>query len=143
MTTTAAVTGLRPDAHHISFNSIADSAKTLFGRRAARMVLASLAIAFLAPTGTAFAADAEFTLTLKDHIFTPATLAVPAGTRIRLTVKNEDTTTEEFESRTLHVEKIVLGGKSITVTVGPLDAGNYEFVGEFHEDTAKGTLVAK
>lgn len=108
-----------------------------------RVALAALGLALLAPAGAAMAADSDYTLTIKDHRFTPETLEVPAGERIRLTVENADATTEEFESHALHVEKIVLGGKSITVTVGPLDAGTYAFVGEFHEDTAKGTLVAK
>jgi len=29
------------------------------------------------------------------------------------------------------------------VGVGPLEAGQYEFHGEYHEDTAKGTIVVK
>lgn len=91
----------------------------------------------------AAAAEPEFTLTIKDHQFTPATLEVPVGQKIKLIVVNQDASEEEFESHDLHVEKIVSGGKTITVFVGPLEAGTYQFVGEFHEDTAKGTLVAK
>ena len=29
------------------------------------------------------------------------------------------------------------------VTVGPLDAGGYDFIGEFHSETARGRIVAK
>jgi hypothetical protein len=29
------------------------------------------------------------------------------------------------------------------IKIGPLDAGRYEFYGEYHEDSAKGALVAK
>jgi len=91
----------------------------------------------------ASAAEPEFTLTIKDHLFTPATLEVPVGLKIKLIVVNQDASEEEFESHDLHVEKIVSGGKTITVFVGPLEAGTYKFVGEFHEDTAKGSIVAK
>jgi hypothetical protein len=38
---------------------------------------------------------------------------------------------------------VIAGGQSATITLGPLDAGRYEFYGEYHEDTAKGALVAK
>jgi hypothetical protein len=29
------------------------------------------------------------------------------------------------------------------VRIGPLDPGRYEFMGEFHADTAKGVVVAE
>jgi hypothetical protein len=29
------------------------------------------------------------------------------------------------------------------IKIAPLDPGRYEFFGEFHEDSAKGALVAK
>ena len=47
------------------------------------------------------------------------------------------------ESDDVDVEKVIAGGQSATITLGPLDAGRYEFHGEYHEDTAKGALVAK
>jgi hypothetical protein len=37
----------------------------------------------------------------------------------------------------------VPGKGTITVFVGPLKPGRYGFFGEYHEDTAKGTLVAR
>lgn len=88
-------------------------------------------------------AQDEFKLTIKDHRFEPETLEVPANKRIKLTVVNADNTVEEFESHDLHVEKIVAGGQTISVFVGPLKPGSYSFFGEMHEDTAQGTLVAK
>lgn len=102
-----------------------------------------IAAAICVTAAPAIAAEPEFTLTIKDHLFTPATLEVPVGQKIKLIVINQDASEEEFESHDLHVEKIVSGGKTISVFVGPLEAGTYNFVGEFHEDTAKGTLVAK
>jgi hypothetical protein len=41
------------------------------------------------------------------------------------------------------VEKVIAGHTKGTIWVGPLPAGEYKFVGEFHEDTAQGKLIAK
>lgn len=85
----------------------------------------------------------EYTLTLRDHRFVPAELAIPANTKVKLIVVNEDSTPEEFESHELNREKIVTGRGRITVYVGPLKPGKYPFFGEFHMDTAKGLLIAE
>src|SRR4051794_28722546 len=104
---------------------------------AAAFVLASVAPA-------AWAADVpSFTLTIKDHKFEPTELQVPAGQKIELKVVNQDKTAEEFESKDLHREKVVTGGGTITVTVGPLRPGTYEFFGDFNPNTARGRLIAK
>lgn len=95
-------------------------------------------------TLSATAAFAEpIVLTIKDHKFHPETLEVPANTKIELLVKNEDDTAEEFESKSLSREKIIKGKSEGTVKIGPLAPGSYDFFGEFHMDTAKGTIVAK
>lgn len=91
----------------------------------------------------ALAADPTFELTIKDHRFQPETVTVPAGKRVRLVIKNADSTPEEFESRKLNREKVIPGKSSATVLIGPLKAGTYPFVGEFNEATAKGKIVAK
>lgn len=82
-------------------------------------------------------------LVIKDHKFAPETLEVPAGQKLKVVVKNEDSTPEEFESKTLKREKIVPARSQISMNIGPLDAGEYPFVGEFHEKTAQGKLIAK
>lgn len=86
---------------------------------------------------------ATYTLTIKDHKFTPDKLEVPAGKEFVLLVKNEDPTPEEFESHDLHREKVIGGGKSAKINIKALKAGEYSFIGEFHETTAKGVIVAK
>jgi len=91
----------------------------------------------------AVAETPEFTIAIKEHRFNPAEIAVPAGKRIKLVIDNQDATPEEFESKTLRVEKIVPGNTKGTVTVGPLKPGSYSFFGEFHETTAQGKLHAK
>jgi hypothetical protein len=85
----------------------------------------------------------SFELTVRDHRFEPTSLTVPAGVKVKLVIKNLDDTPEEFESYSLHREKLIPGGGQITVYVGPLEPGSYDFFGEFHSDTAKGQLIAK
>jgi plastocyanin len=93
--------------------------------------------------GTVPAAAQQMTITIKDHKFEPAELKVPANKRITLTVINNDATPEEFESKKLKVEKVIPGKSKAVVRFGPLEPGRYEFVGEFHEDTAKGVVIAE
>lgn len=103
------------------------------------MALGSL----LAIATVAGAGEPEFRLVIKDHRFTPAEVKVPAGQKIRLVIENQDPTPEEFESYALNREKIVPGGGQITVFVGPLKPGRYEFFGEFNAKTARGWLVVE
>lgn len=114
------------------------------GSRPSIIVAAAFAAALLLQGVAAHADDAQmFTITIKDHKFDPAEVHVPAGKPVILVVKNADQTAEEFESSPLKVEKIIAGGQQATIRLRPLAAGSYEFVGEFHEDTAKGTIVAE
>jgi len=91
----------------------------------------------------AVAADFELALTIKDHRFEPREPVVPANQRVRLTVHNQDSTPEEFESKVLGREKIIPGGAKAVIFVGPLKPGRYPFVGEFNEATAQGVLVVQ
>jgi plastocyanin len=100
-------------------------------------------IALLMGAGVANAADFEAKLAIRDHKFEPAELSVPAGTKIKLLIENQDATPEEFESNELNREKVVVGKGTITVILGPLDAGRYPFFGDFHQETAQGVLVVK
>ena len=85
----------------------------------------------------------ELSITIKDHKFQPTELKVPAKKRITLTVINADATPEEFESKKLKVEKVIPGKSKAVVRFGPLEPGRYDFVGEFHEDSAKGVVIAE
>jgi hypothetical protein len=89
------------------------------------------------------AEDPPYTLTIKDHKFQPTEIEIPADKKIELIVKNEDPTPEEFESIELRREKVVPGGQQITVYIGPLKPGRYEFFGDFNPATARGHIVAK
>ena len=85
----------------------------------------------------------EYKLTVRNHRFVPAELSIPANTKVKLAVVNEDATPEEFESHELNREKVVTGNSTISVYVGPLKPGRYPFFGDFHQDTAQGALIAK
>ena len=104
-------------------------------------------IAFAAVFAAVFALPAlaaeTFTIVIKDHTFTPATLEVPAGQKIKLVVDNQDATPEEFESHDLMREKVINGNSKGVVFIGPLEPGKYSYFGEFNMDTALGTIVAK
>ena len=106
-----------------------------------------LTTALLAATLCALPAHAEDAvpqmLILKNHAFVPQDLTVPAGQKIKLTVKNEDAAAAEFESFELNREKVVPANGQIDVYIGPLDAGTYKYFDDFHRDTTTGTIVAK
>jgi hypothetical protein len=97
----------------------------------------------LLSVGGAFAADQEYVLTIKDHKFTPEVLKIPANKKVKITVDNQDATPEEFESHDLSREKVIPANTKGKVVIGPLKAGTYKYVGEFHEDSAHGTIVAE
>jgi plastocyanin len=105
-------------------------------------VAAALA-ALMAVAANAAASAQEFNLVIKDHRFEPAELRVPAGKRVSIYVTNEDPTPEEFESAALKVEKVIPGKSKALVRIGPLTPGRYEFIGEFHAETAKGVVIAE
>ena len=106
-----------------------------------RSLFISLAAVIVA--ASAFAADPEVTLVIKDHRFVPSELKVPAGQRVKLVVHNQDTTPEEFESHSLNREKIVPPGARASIFIGPLKPGRYPFYGEYNEKTAQGAIVAE
>ncbi len=102
----------------------------------------AIALAISLGAGPAWA-QATASLTIRNHQFEPETLEVPAGQKIELTVINADATPEEFESGDLRREKVVAANSRITVYVGPLRPGAYEFFGDFNPKTARGHIVAK
>ena len=85
----------------------------------------------------------EFNLTIRNHKFEPEEIRVPANKRVSIVVSNEDATPEEFDSTALKVEKVIPGKSKGLVRIGPLAPGRYEFIGEFHADTAKGVVIAE
>ena len=107
------------------------------------MRIIALGLAAFIAFAPALARADDIILTIKDHKFTPVEIKVPANQRVELTVINDDATPEEFDSKALKVEKVIAGKSKGIVRIGPLKAGRYPFIGEYHEATAKGVVVAE
>jgi len=102
-----------------------------------------LAFVFSLVVVAASAEREEYHVVLKGHQFSPAEITVPTDTLFLLVIENKDASSEEFESKDLHREKIIAPGKTASIKVGPLKAGTYHFMGGFNPETARGVLLAK
>jgi hypothetical protein len=108
------------------------------------MPFAIVALLSVAVAGSARAQGAtEIQLSYKDKKFDPAEVSAPANTPIVIKLKNLDAKAMEFESKTLHVEKVVAGSTDATINVRAQKPGRYEFFDEYNEKTARGALVVK
>lgn len=98
---------------------------------------------FLLASASVLASPPVIEIRIRDHLFYPAEVLVPAHTKVKLLVINEDTTPEEFESYELNREKVILGHSRAYIFIGPLDPGEYPFFGEFNMSTALGKIIAE
>ncbi len=94
-------------------------------------------------TSAVWADSAEYKIIIKDHQFLPAAFTIPANQKVKLVIENQDPTPEEFESYELNREKVISGNGKGIVFIGPLKPGQYKYFGDFHQDTAQGTIVVK
>jgi len=99
-------------------------------------------VLLLCCAAAARADDSGTVITIKGGKFAPSEVTVPANTKVKLIVRNQDPSMSEFESVDLHREKTVTPGNQILVFVGPLSAGSYEFFDDFHPQD-RGHLIAK
>lgn len=105
--------------------------------------LSFIGISLLLCSSFCVAKPAEFHLEISNHLFYPAELTIPANTKIRLIISNNDDTPEEFESYELNREKVIMGNSKTVIFIGPLPAGRYPFFGEFNMSTAQGVIIAE
>jgi hypothetical protein len=89
------------------------------------------------------AAPPIFEIEIRNHLFQPDALTIPANTKVKLIVYNRDPTPEEFESFELNREKVIMGGRKAIIFIGPLPPGEYPFFGEFNPQTALGRIIVK
>jgi uncharacterized cupredoxin-like copper-binding protein len=82
-------------------------------------------------------------LTISNHRFSPSEIRIAAGKPIFLEIVNQDGEPEEFEMRQLAIEKVIPAGGKGKVRLRPLGPGRYVFIGEFHQDTAQGAVIAE
>jgi hypothetical protein len=103
-----------------------------------RLRVLVLACALLA--GSVCAAAPVVEIEIRDHLFFPAEVLIPADTKVKLLVRNLDPTPEEFESYELNREKVISGNSQAVIFIGPLAPGDYPFFGEFNPKTAQGVV---
>ncbi|PKM10703.1 MAG: cupredoxin domain-containing protein [Gammaproteobacteria bacterium HGW-Gammaproteobacteria-3] len=113
-------------------------------KKAFRTALVGVSLALLLLiTATVNAETQVMELEIKNHLFNPAELVIPANTKIKLLIYNRDPSPEEFESYELNREKIIIGNSKGFIFIGPLAPGEYPFFGEFHIQTALGKVIVR
>lgn len=90
---------------------------------------------------TSHAQRLEYTIELKNHLFYPAKMIIPANKKIKLIIYNHDDNIEEFDSFDLNREKVIFPHQPAIIFIGPLRAGEYDFFGEYHPHSARGKIV--
>lgn len=81
------------------------------------------------------------TLTAAEFAWDPSLPTVAAGGSIELV--NEDDAEHNLTIEKAGVDEDVDGGSSVTVDLGDVEPGSYDFVCEYHPDTMTGTLVVE
>jgi len=84
-----------------------------------------------------------FHVVAKGGRLSPERIEVPAGKRIKLTIKNEGPGPMEFESANPRIEKVLAAGGTSFVVLPPLKPGVYTFIDEFHQETGSMQVIAK
>jgi heme/copper-type cytochrome/quinol oxidase subunit 2 len=128
-----------PRSYRPDFRHGADCPRLRVPVRALGWLLAATAL-LLSPSVQA--QNPTFSISIRDNAFEPPELTVPAGQKIELHITNERAAASEFESAELRREKVVTPGQQITVFVGPLRPGTYEFFDDFNPQT-RGHLIAR
>ena len=105
------------------------------------VIILLVAVSFI--THLARAETLEIELRIRDHLFFPDTLVIPANQKVRIRIFNEDPTPEEFESFELNREKVIAGNSQTVIFIGPLKEGEYFFFGEFFPKTAQGVVIVE
>ena len=90
-----------------------------------------------------YAATPVINIEIRNHLFIPSEIVIPANTKVKLVIHNHDETDEEFESYELNREKVIIGQRKGIIFIGPLPAGEYPFFGEFFPKTAQGKVIVK
>jgi plastocyanin len=106
-------------------------------------LVAVLAVAFGTVAAAAAADPAEIPLVIEKNRFQPDVIKVKAGAPFVLVITNKDKGPEELDMAQPRIEKVIPGGKTVRLKMPALKPGKYPFVGEYHSETAKATIVAE
>lgn len=90
-----------------------------------------------------FAGVVEYHIQLKDHLFSPSRVSIPANQKVKLVIHNLDNTPEEFDSFSLNREKVIFAHHQASIFIGPLEPGKYDFFGEYNPNTARGIVIVE
>ena len=108
------------------------------------VALAAALAVLLAIAAPVRAADpAEIPLVIEKNRFEPDVIKVKAGAPFVLVITNKDKGPEELDMAQPRIEKVIPGGKTVKLRMPALKPGKYPFVGEYHSETAKATIVAE
>jgi plastocyanin len=119
----------------------ASERKTSVKRCVALVAALAVVLAVAAPV---LAADpAEIPLVIEKNRFEPDVIKVKAGAPFVLVITNKDKGPEELDMAQPRIEKVIPGGKTVKLKMPALKPGKYPFVGEYHSETAKATIIAE
>ena len=117
-------------------------------RRKLLVVLAAFALALVGvacggddgedPAAPAGDEGGSVNLSAADFAFQPSSITASAEGTIAFT--NEDETEHSFTIDDTDVDEDAEAGASVTVDLGSLDAGTYDFYCKYHKDSMTGTL---
>lgn len=108
-----------------------------------RRVVAGVAVLLLAALPAGAQAPQEIPLVIEKNRFQPDVIKVKAGAPFVLIITNKDKGPEEFDMAQPRIEKVIPAGKTVRLKIPALKAGKYPFVGEYHPETAKASIVAE
>jgi cupredoxin-like protein len=109
-------------------------------RYVALMAVLAMAVGLV---GVACAADVEVPLVIEKNRWQPDVVKVKAGVPFVLVITNKDKGPEELDMLSPRIEKVIPAGKTVRLKMPALKPGKYPFVGEYHSETAKATIVAE
>lgn len=106
---------------------------------------AALASALFALCASGAAADdlTTYSITLKNHHFTPAEIHVPTGKPFQVIVTNDNGASDEFEMLLPPVERAIQPGQQGVVRMRPLGPGRFPFFGEADPDSEQGAFISE
>ena len=108
------------------------------------VALAAALAVVLAIAAPAMAADSvKIPLVIEKNRFEPDLIKVKAGAPFVLVITNKDKGPEELDMAQPRIEKVIPAGKTVKLRMPALKPGKYPFVGEYHSETAKATIVAE
>ena len=80
---------------------------------------------------------------MKGYVAVVALLAMAVGFVGAAAAANKDKGPEELDMLSPRIEKVIPAGKTVRLKMPALKPGKYPFVGEYHSETAKATIVAE